>query len=685
MYSYYKTSSLWQESYTKQVEASLKTSAGLLSDSLYSFYYLPKVMNVSDDYHTLSYLREVNSPEHSRFLSFSINSLYDQLEYFEPASEIIINMRLSDICISPFSFYLNSESCFPNYTYSKLDIVKLIKEKEPHNHSLEMFPCDTVSIRNNTAKEYFTVVLKESSYTFTYVLLINKEKLLGYFQLDSLPENVTFKLYKNNGTLLDEYLNIDSSHKNYNSKSENFVTIKADIPVVGATAEIGIPESFFKNVTKEAQQNVYTVIVISILIGLLISIIFSKLNVQPVQNLIKAQDIPEEKRSNNELVTIYNYLSESKAHNKAMNERILSNLMIKAFSGIPLTDEEHEYMRTHTEVFSRETRTAVARFRNVHDESEYQSMMLFEFRDKMPESFVIEPLNRQEFGIIMPADEESVFALKRYIVEINKQLQDKCRIICGVSAAFNGTHGMADAIKQALFSLPEDENDFAIFSKDTSIINQSRNKPDFRDFQAALFSWNIKEIDTLLVEFADAVIKENATTAQETFYTLLTFIKDAADAVNVPQEFFDECRYARSISGDANIRAFKVLVEYLFEKKATIQTDEKLLRNKEIVSYVNTHFEDPLLSASVLADMHSLSEKTINTILNDETGMSFANYLTSVRMQKAGEMLRDTNLEAVEIAEKCGLSISTFYRNFKKAYKMTPVQYKAQFTEKTPR
>jgi len=50
-------------------------------------------------------------------------------------------------------------------------------------------------------------------------------------------------------------------------------------------------------------------------------------------------------------------------------------------------------------------------------------------------------------------------------------------------------------------------------------------------------------------------------------------------------------------------------------------------------------------------------------------------------MQKAGEMLRNTSIEVLSVSEKCGMTPSTFYRNFKKYYGMTPAEYKTQFTE----
>lgn len=682
IYSFRKTSLLWQKSYTEQVQSSLTHNAEALSNDLYNFYYLPKIMNVSANYHDLSYLTNICNATHSRYITLTMNDLSDQLEYFYPAFDIIISMGKSGICITPYTFYMSNDECFSSYKYVNETIPERILKKEARNHSLEMLPDSTIYIRERQGCDYFTCVLKESADVCTYIFLIEKSRLLNYFQLDSLPESVYFKLYNNNdSSILSEYgtppYDQDATG---NSNIGKFVTMTADIPVISASASISIPKTYFESVTREAQRDVYGIIALSLVLGLGLCVLFSQINVRPVQDLIKVQ-IPKEKQSSNELVTIYNYLSESKEQNKTMNDKILSNLLVKAFSGLPLTEEDLAYLSSNTALFSDDARIAVARYKNAPEDSEYQSMMLYQLKQNMPESFIIEPLNRQEIGIVLPADEESVFTLKNFFDETDNGLDEKSRIICGVSAVFKGSGNIADAVQQALFSLPEDENSFVIFSGDEQNVLRQSQMPDYKEFQSALFSFNTVELEKLLTSFADAVMRENAASAQEVFYTLLTFIKDAAGALKVPQELFNECRYARSISGDANIRALKVLINYLFEQKASVRSDEKLLRNREIISYINTHYEDPMLNSSAVAEMHGLSDRTINTILNDETGMSFASYLTQIRMKNAGAMLRDTTLEAAEVAEKCGLTVSTFYRNFKKHYHMTPAEYKAQFTE----
>ena len=56
------------------------------------------------------------------------------------------------------------------------------------------------------------------------------------------------------------------------------------------------------------------------------------------------------------------------------------------------------------------------------------------------------------------------------------------------------------------------------------------------------------------------------------------------------------------------------------------------------------------------------------------------NYITEVRMEKAREHLKDTDLSVIEIAENVGYEDSQyFFRVFKKTTGVTPLQYRQQY------
>lgn len=675
-YSFAKTSSLWQKSYTDQIEASLNHNAQALSDDLANFYYLPKLMNISDNFRSLTRVERASTPQHSRYISFTMNDLSDQVPFFMPVHDIIVHLRTSDMCISTSSFYLSLEEWASSYKYGQTDVAQALSRKLARNSSLEMLPCDTVSIRGSASADYVTCLMKESADNCSYIFLIQKEDILNYFQLQTLPESVYFRVYDKNGSMIMES-GVPAERSGL--LAEDFVTFTTEIPAIGASSSISIPESYFRGVTHEARRSAYVITILSLIVGAALCVAFSRINAQPVQALIRSQDIPQDKQSTNELVTIYNYLSESKEQRRSMQEKLRSSLILRAFAGLPVSAEDYAGI-SEEGLFLPSARIAVARYRSIHENQEFLSLVLYQLKEHMPREFIIEPLNRQEIGLVLPPNEEAVFILKEYLDEVNRGLEGSNQFICGVSAPFSGPEGISVAVQQARFSLPSGSDSFSVFSEENRPEPKKTRLPDYKEFQNALFNWNIKKAESMIQEFADAVMKESSAVAQEVFYTLLAAIKDAASAIKADPEEYHEYSYKRSISADANIRTLGELMNGLFEKKRSSQTDEKSLRNRQIINYVNNHFDDPTLCPAAIAALYDRSERTINTILNEETGMSFSGYLTTVRMQKAGQMLRETTLDAAAVSEKCGLTTSTFYRNFKKHYHMTPAEYKAQFS-----
>ncbi|MFL0554359.1 helix-turn-helix transcriptional regulator [Paenibacillus barengoltzii] len=56
--------------------------------------------------------------------------------------------------------------------------------------------------------------------------------------------------------------------------------------------------------------------------------------------------------------------------------------------------------------------------------------------------------------------------------------------------------------------------------------------------------------------------------------------------------------------------------------------------------------------------------------------MNFIDYVTALRIEKAKELLSDSDMKVNEIAEQVGLQPSYFIRLFKRFEQITPGQYR---------
>ena len=72
----------------------------------------------------------------------------------------------------------------------------------------------------------------------------------------------------------------------------------------------------------------------------------------------------------------------------------------------------------------------------------------------------------------------------------------------------------------------------------------------------------------------------------------------------------------------------------------------------------------------------SMSNSRFSTVFSQETGKTFTEYLTMLRMNKAREMLKNTNKRSGEIAFDVGYNDSHYFSYlFKKNVGMTPGEY----------
>lgn len=111
----------------------------------------------------------------------------------------------------------------------------------------------------------------------------------------------------------------------------------------------------------------------------------------------------------------------------------------------------------------------------------------------------------------------------------------------------------------------------------------------------------------------------------------------------------------------------------------TYQNYQKL---RELIDYINEHYAEHL-TISFLADYFGYSRTHFMSIFKQHTGSSCLEFILQVRLNKACELLVQTSLTIQDITSQVGFSNqSNFNRQFKKYYKLTPRQYRQEFSGK---
>lgn len=94
------------------------------------------------------------------------------------------------------------------------------------------------------------------------------------------------------------------------------------------------------------------------------------------------------------------------------------------------------------------------------------------------------------------------------------------------------------------------------------------------------------------------------------------------------------------------------------------------------LEYINTHYSDCSLSLQEICTKLAISVSYFSSAFKNYTGMTFVEALTKKRMEKAMELLENTNLKTYQVAEKCGYNDANYFSAiFKKATEKTPKEY----------
>ncbi|MGG1516418.1 helix-turn-helix domain-containing protein [Paenibacillus oryzisoli] len=122
------------------------------------------------------------------------------------------------------------------------------------------------------------------------------------------------------------------------------------------------------------------------------------------------------------------------------------------------------------------------------------------------------------------------------------------------------------------------------------------------------------------------------------------------------------------------------LITALIEKRSTRKKSNDLI--EAIQAYLTVHYVNSDISVNYMADLFGISPNYLSKLFKEHTTMNFIDYLIEMRMKAASSLLLETPLKLNEIALQTGYAnFSSFLRNFKKYYGMTPTEFRQVYTD----
>ena len=108
------------------------------------------------------------------------------------------------------------------------------------------------------------------------------------------------------------------------------------------------------------------------------------------------------------------------------------------------------------------------------------------------------------------------------------------------------------------------------------------------------------------------------------------------------------------------------------KKESSVISDAKL--------YMLENFSNPSLMLQDVAREVNMSNSRFSTVFSQQSGQTFTEYLIHIRLNKAKELLRTTDIKNTQIASEVGYNDSHYFSYiFKKNIGITPTEYRTQY------
>jgi AraC-like DNA-binding protein len=103
-------------------------------------------------------------------------------------------------------------------------------------------------------------------------------------------------------------------------------------------------------------------------------------------------------------------------------------------------------------------------------------------------------------------------------------------------------------------------------------------------------------------------------------------------------------------------------------------------RASEIIQYINSNFCDYNIGLKSLCDKFDLSLNYLSKIVKEETGETFHEYLSALRIEEAKKYLIEGNINVQDICKKVGYTnVPHFIKIFKNNTGLTPAKYRGTY------
>ena len=198
---------------------------------------------------------------------------------------------------------------------------------------------------------------------------------------------------------------------------------------------------------------------------------------------------------------------------------------------------------------------------------------------------------------------------------------------------------------------------------------------------------NRDEIDGLLDRHVDSFGVNAAQSKLMAGYILVDVVLAASRIIRehggAPREIIPEALQINGLETACSLEEVLPIARQAMDRALAFRDEQTATRYGRVIrqakSYIEEHFSNPDLTLHDVADSVALSNNHFCTVFSQETGVTFTEYLTGVRIGQARKLLMDSTLRTSDVAFRVGYNDPHYFSYlFKKTVGLSPREYRKE-------
>ena len=286
--------------------------------------------------------------------------------------------------------------------------------------------------------------------------------------------------------------------------------------------------------------------------------------------------------------------------------------------------------------------------------------------------------------------------MEKWINKFHRHFLERyeCHTLWGISRPCTSFSELLFAKKEALtalnFSTRDNSEDITFYTSALHFIQENAGRYFYPETAKQLLVKGLKTGNFQLIDFIITILHDEnvlmMSIKPDGLIKLNSALIETLDTFNSSKNNFSnellQLNYAIASYENNPSEYFSLLMKLCHVISENLN-GQKLSRKKTLMlnvqEYIKNNYQNPNLNLSGIAQHFHISEGYFSVIFKEASGISFAEYLEKIRIDKSCTLLTSTDSTIHEIADSVGYnSVYSFRRAFKRIINISPSEYREQ-------